>query len=244
MEEVVDNKKNMLTRVLHHNMAAVGGFMAGYAILNRSDFLGNAQTSNWIYLVFALLGKNIYEFMLRVIVVLLYIGGSMAYVFVKNKTDWNVKRVSVYIDAAAILILGFVPANANPILSLYPIFFAMSFQWNSFTGSYGYTSSTIFSTNNTRQIALSLAEYLCSHDRAYLHKIGFFAGSLISFHVGVTAAYITTTYFQVHAIYFAWFLLISAIALIRRLEAEEGIVRQHLGKNLKEGMACQTQTNY
>jgi uncharacterized membrane protein YoaK (UPF0700 family) len=244
MESIVENKKNMLTRILHHNMAVVGGFMAGYAILNRSDFLGNAQTANWIYLVFALLGRNAYEFLERVLVVVLYLCGSMAYVFIKNKTSWNIRQVSVYIDAAAILILGFIPADANPIVSLYPIFFAMSFQWNAFTGSYGYASSTIFSTNNTRQIALAFAEYLCSHDRAYLHKIGFFAGSLISFHVGVVCAYFTTKYFQVHAIYFALLFLVSAILFIHKLETEGSTEKLHLSKNYKEGIVCQTQTNY
>jgi uncharacterized membrane protein YoaK (UPF0700 family) len=244
MEEIVESKKNMLTRILHHNMAIVGGFMGGYAILNRSDFLGNAQTSNWIYLVFALLGRNVYEFLQRVLVAVLYVAGSMVYVFIKNKTNWNTRRVSVFIDAVAILILGFIPEDANPIVSLYPIFFAMSFQWNAFSGSYGYVSSTIFSTNNTRQIALAFAEYLCSHDRAYLHRIVFFAGSLISFHVGVVCAYFTTMYFHVQAIYFAWIFLISALMLDHRLEVDSSMARQHLGKNYKEGIVCQTQTNY
>jgi uncharacterized membrane protein YoaK (UPF0700 family) len=174
-------RKNQLKSHLHHIMAVVGGFMAGYAILNRSDFLGNAQTTNWIYLVFALLGRNFFEAMLRVVVVFLYVAGCMAYVFIKNKTHWNIQRVSVLIDAVAVLILGFIPSTASPVISLYPIFFAMAFQWNAFSGSYGYVSSTIFSTNNTRQMALAFAEYLCNHDKNYLHKLGFLQRALSAF---------------------------------------------------------------
>jgi uncharacterized membrane protein YoaK (UPF0700 family) len=237
-------RKNQLKSHLHHIMAVVGGFMAGYAILNRSDFLGNAQTTNWIYLVFALFGRNFFEAMLRVVVVFLYVAGCMTYVFIKNKTHWNIQRVSVLIDAIAVLILGFIPSTASPVISLYPIFFAMAFQWNAFSGSYGYVSSTIFSTNNTRQMALAFAEFLCNHDRNYLHKLGFFAASLVSFHIGVTAAYFSTKYFQIHAIYFVWVILIPALALIQRLEMETTTKKEDLSEKLKEGIVCQTQTNY
>ena len=37
----------------------------------------------------------------------------------------------------------------DPVVALYPVFFAMSIQWSSFAGARGFYSSTIFSTNNT-----------------------------------------------------------------------------------------------
>jgi uncharacterized membrane protein YoaK (UPF0700 family) len=120
----------------------------------------------------------------------------------------------------------------------------MAFQWNAFSGSYGYVSSTIFSTNNTRQIALAFAEYLCNHDKTYLHKLGFFAASLVSFHIGVTAAFFATKYFQIHAIYIVWVFLIPALALIQRLEMETTTKKEDLSDTLKEGISCRTQTNY
>ena len=40
-------------------------------------------------------------------------------------------------------------------------FFAMSVQWGAFNGAQGFNSSTIFSTNNTKQTSLALAHYLC-----------------------------------------------------------------------------------
>ena len=45
-------------------------------------------------------------------------------------------------------------------------------------------SSTIFSTNNTKQTSLALAGYLCDHDRAHLRKMWFFLATLGCFHVG------------------------------------------------------------
>jgi len=58
----------------------------------------------------------------------------------------------------------------NPVLGLYPIFFAMAFQWCSFKGIGGYNSATVFSTNNLRQfvsaVTLFADEKKQEHERA------------------------------------------------------------------------------
>lgn len=221
MEKPVETKQTILTRFLHHNMAAVGGFMGGYAILLRADFFGNAQTANLIYLVFAILGRNVTEVLIRFGAVFLYILGAMTFVFIKNKTSRSTRRIAVGIDALAIGILGLLPANVNAVLALYPIFFSMSFQWNAVTGANGYASSSIFSTNNTRQVALSLAEYLCDRNPAWLHKMFFFLGSILCFHFGVGCAYLAVRRFGIHAIFFNWIILSAAVIWLVLLERSE-----------------------
>ena len=69
-------------------------------------------------------------------------------------------------------------------MALYPIFFAMSIQWSSFQGARNFYSSTIFSTNNTKQASLALAEYLCTKDGKQLRRMGFFLSTLLCFHIG------------------------------------------------------------
>ena len=61
MNEYTDNYKKRIDTITHHIMAILGGFMACYAVLLRMDFIGNAQTSNLIYIVLALLGNNLLE---------------------------------------------------------------------------------------------------------------------------------------------------------------------------------------
>ena len=78
----------------------------------------------------------------------------------------------------------FIPAETEIVIALYPIFFAMAFQWSSFRGARNFYSSTIFSTNNTKQTSLALANYLCDHDRAHLRKLEVFALTLLCFHIG------------------------------------------------------------
>lgn len=208
------NNTNQLNRLLHHNMAMVGGFFACYAITTRVDFFGNAQTANLIHLTTALLGANMYEVLLRLIGLIIYVSAAMIYVFIIKKTSKDVRIISLIFDLIAILLLSIFPEDIHPIISLYPIFFAMSFQWNAFPGSYGYASSTIFSSNNTRQTSLALAEFLCDHDKKHLHKMFFFLGSLISFHIGVAVSYYSIKLLYFKAILICTILLIPALLLI------------------------------
>ena len=207
-----------LEYILHYNMALVGGFFAGFAILCRTGFLGNAQTANLIYLVYAILGRNFYEVFLRIIALALYFSAAMLFVFIREKSTWNLKKCSIWIDCAAIILLGLIPLSVNPIIGLFPVFFAMSFQWNAFPGVADYISSTVFSTNNTRQIALSVAEYLCSRDKMKLHKARFFLGSLASFHIGVVISYFVTKYIGLHGIWLAEIFLVSAYSILQYKE--------------------------
>ena len=93
------------------------------------------------------------------------------------------------IDAAACAVLCFIPADANVILSLYPIFFAMSIQWSSFSGAQGFVSSTIFSTNNTKQASLAFAEFITDGDRGHFKKVRFYVFTLLAFHFGAAVSF-------------------------------------------------------
>lgn len=99
-------KQQMYNRFLHHNMAIVGGFLAGYAVLIHSNFLGNAQTSNLIFFVFSILKRDPLQALLRFLGVLLYASGGIAFVFVKNKTKYDVRAVSMIITSLMILLSG------------------------------------------------------------------------------------------------------------------------------------------
>ncbi len=209
-------KLEELHRYEHHVMASFGGFIASYAIMVRMDFMGNAMTSNWIYMVHGILGSNWREVGIRFVGVLLYLLGAVTFSFVKNRCKIDVRYVALGINFCLILILCMIPYHAHPIISLYPIFFAMSFQWNAFPGAYDYVSSTIFSTNNTRQVGLALGDYLFGgRDRTKLHKMCFFLGSILFFHIGVVISYFLTKAYGIFAPSFAYIILaIESIILL------------------------------
>ena len=102
---------------------------------------------------------------------------------------WLWISLAVLAVTVAAVVLALLPPQLNTVIALYPVFFAMSFQWSSFAGARGFYSATIFSTNNTKQSSLALAEYLCDHDRAHLRKMWFYLATLGCFHVGASWAF-------------------------------------------------------
>lgn len=208
----ISNKK--FDTITHHIMAICGGFMACYAVMLRSDFIGNAQTSNLLYVVLGILGHNTFEVLIRIGGALLYAASTVLFVFVKNKSNINVKYFSLMLNSISIVILAMIPADFNAVLALYPIFFAMAFQWNSFPGDGQHVSSTIFSTNNLRQCSLALGEYLIDQNIKHLDKLFFFLGSIICFHIGAIFAFFCIRIFNTQAIWFAFVPIVLNVVVL------------------------------
>lgn len=180
--------------LIHHLMAACGGFIGVYAIVSRMGVFGSAQTANLIELVCDILGRDPLEISYRIVALSIYIGAMILFVFLEKRTDWNVKLFSVLADLAAVAVCGFIPQEVNPFVALYPVFFATSFQWCAFKGAGEYVSATIFSTNNLKQTVTAATEALLSRGdegarRKKAEKALFFGGTLACFHLGVAAGY-------------------------------------------------------
>lgn len=176
---------------LHYAMAFIGGFMGAYAILNRCDLFGNAQTANMIYIAMNIVGRNVFDVIIRLGGMLIYMAGIAVTVIVPKKTDLNLQYIALALDGAVLIILGFLPHDINNVIALYPLFFAAAIQWNAFPGAFGYNSSTIFSTNNLRQFTMAVTEYLCSRESKHSHKAEFYGGVLLFYHIGVAVSYIS-----------------------------------------------------
>lgn len=168
----------------HLAFACVGGFFGAYAIMCRGGVMGSAQTVNLLELVIdALYGRG-FNVLEHLGAFLLYAAATMLTVLLPFWWSVNVRRLSPIITAAAAMAECFIPAETEIVIALYPIFFAMAFQWSSFRGARNFYSSTIFSTNNTKQASLALAEYLCTKNREQLVRMGFFLSTLLCFHIG------------------------------------------------------------
>ena len=182
MEKLSHNDHIDLYR--HLAFCTVGGFFGGYAILVHSGIMGNAQTVNLIELLMDFLRADGHGILLHTGALLIYLLGTMLTVLLPFWWSVNVRRLSPIITAAAAMAECFIPAETEIVIALYPIFFAMAFQWSSFRGARNFYSSTIFSTNNTKQASLALAEYLCTKNREQLVRMGFFLSTLLCFHIG------------------------------------------------------------
>lgn len=183
----------------HLSFAAVGGFFAAYAILLRMGVMANAQTLNLLELLLNSLRGNWSSVLLHTGALVIYMLGTMSTVILPHLFGWNMQRVCPLIDAACAVLLAFFPEDMSILPSLYPIFFAMSVQWSSFSGAQSNTSSTIFSTNNTKQASLSLARHLCRQEPGQLRRMWFYLSTLLCFHLGAAAGYFAVFLLQVQA---------------------------------------------
>lgn len=181
----------------HLSFAAVGGFFAAYAILLRMGIMANAQTLNLLELLLSSLRCHWPEVLMHLGALAMYVLGTMSTVILPHLFGWNMRRVCPIIDALCAVLLAFLPAEMPVIPSLYPIFFAMSVQWSSFTGAQDHISSTIFSTNNTKQASLSLARHLCTREQGQIRRMWFYVSTILCFHAGATVAYFSVLLLEV-----------------------------------------------
>ena len=186
----------------HHAMAVVGGFFGAYALLTRDGTFGSSETSNLIYLVVSGLDGTLDPALTRLGGTACYIAGIVFAVLLRRagKLD-RLRWGAIAIDLAACLSLAWIPAETDPILALYPMFFATAVQWVAFSQAAGYNCATIFSTNNLRQFTEGVTEYLCGHDPELLRKLRFYGGTLLCFHLGAAWGWWCVTRWGIPGIY-------------------------------------------
>lgn len=213
---------------MHFIMSVCGGFLGGYAVFGRMAVFGSAQTANLIELVGDILGRNTTDALLRFGALVLYIAAMVIFSVMSKKTAWNLKYLVLLVDTAAVAVLSTMPEKMDPVLALYPVFFAMSFQWCVFKGAEGYACSTIFSTNNLKQTVLSFAEYfltdreLAEERKKSLKKGRFFGETILFFHASVAAAYAGLQFMGLSAV---WLVLVPLSAGLYVTETQEGAIR-------------------
>lgn len=200
-------------------MAFCGGTFGIYAIVSRMGNFGQAQTANLIRLTEAILGKNVGEGLLRLGALVVFVAGIALATLLERRENFPLKLWAIMIDAAAVLTVGFFPADMNPVAALYPFFFATAFQWCVFKGVGGHAASTIFSTNNLRQFTTALIDVIMAPKESLLWKekrikLKFFGGTLLYFHSGILLGYLAWMGAGFHSIWFTLIPLTAACGLV------------------------------
>ncbi|MCR4822421.1 MAG: DUF1275 domain-containing protein [Treponema sp.] len=210
-EQILEERKAFT----HYLVAFIGGFLGIFPIVNSLHLFGSAQTSNLIDIVIGSLGGDWKSVILHSFGAFLYVLAVFLVTFIPKHTKLNVKILAMLVDILAALCMWLFPLERNlPLLSyMYPTFFAMAFQWSSFTGAYGYTSSTIFSSNNLRQFISSLTEIFFNRDETFKIKAKFFGLTLLAFHLGVALSFFTWKFFGNRGFLFA--IIPATLVLVR-----------------------------
>ena len=202
--------------LLHYTMAIAGGFFGCYSILFLAEICASSQTLNLISVVIRLFSGDFWTVFLRLMGMLLYASALVLSVVIPRLTKINGEYLSVIIDFAALTTLAFLPKSLPPLIGIFPVIFAMAYQWAVFDLIEGYSSSTIFSTNNFRQFVTALTAYRIDKDRKMLDKARVFGFTLVCYYTGVAYCCATClplgragSFFGMAPLVFALFLLIG-----------------------------------
>lgn len=145
-------------------LAFIGGFLEAYTYLLKGNIFANAQTGN-----FALMAINFayYRSPLKaayyLIPICAYIVGIFLTTSLPSKLNGRRGKLSWYmmfiiIQFAALLVVGFIPAPVPHSVTTVTVAFLCAMQYNTFKACRGLAMSTVFCTNNLRQLALSVAD--------------------------------------------------------------------------------------
>lgn len=171
-------------RTIHWLMALAGGFLGSYALLLRGGNFGNAQTGNLLEMMIDLSEWNWTDFLQRLGAMGLFMAAMVISTLLTNHTSLPMGYVALGVEGLGIGVAAAIPPEANPLVGLYPIFFAAAFQWGTFSGAEGYSCATVFSTNNLRQAVAGWTEWLAAGDEAARKKAFFFTTTIVSFLLG------------------------------------------------------------
>ena len=83
---------------IHSLMCIIGGFFGAYAIVNGFENMGSAQTTNMIDIVCTLLGKNYFDFFLRILAFVLYITAIAICVCLGKRTNVNTRKYAITVE--------------------------------------------------------------------------------------------------------------------------------------------------
>ncbi len=206
--------RNEIDLLLHYNMSMVGGFLGAYALLERGGNFGSSQTSNMIYLMVGWLHGSASEILVHTFSLLIYIITLIIAFLLPKYVKADMRCICIIVEMIGVLFAGFLPAGMNPIIALYPIFAMTGLQWGTFSGAKGYSSSTIFSTNNLRQTVYSCTEYCRTKESSELQKFKFFMSTLVFYHLGVVLGFLSVVSLDIIGIWICIVPLIIAFTLL------------------------------
>ena len=198
----------------HFNMSIIGGFFGCFAIISFCDVFANAQTTNMIKIINDIARGDFLSFFLRMAGLIVYFAGLSLSVIIPHYSRINLKYLSLIFNTLSVAAIAFMPSNVENSFYTYPLFFSMAFQWTAFPGAFGFASSCIFSTNNSRQFSTSLTEFVFSKEKAMLKKAKFYGLTLLSYHFGALIAVTGSLFIGKNCIFIVLIPITSAFILV------------------------------
>ena len=106
---------------IHYNMALIGGFLGAYGVVSRGNF-PSAQTGNMISILTMAIGRKPLDFLIHVGALVVYVAAIVLCTWLPKHAKIRLPQLSLAVSSIAAVLMTMIPMNADPILSLYPLF--------------------------------------------------------------------------------------------------------------------------
>lgn len=200
-------------------LAFVGGFLEIYTYLNMNGLFANSQTSNIVIFFESICAGDKLGILYCFIPILIYmIGIAVTETLPSKIPDGTVHwpKLCLLIEIICIIAVGFVPAGLNGRISALPIFFLTSLQYNTFKSMQGQAVSTVFCTNNLRQIVIHFCRYREKNDSDQLKFMSVYAFVIVSFGLGVVVGFYLSSVFTVKAVWICALIMAAVMLKLHR----------------------------
>lgn len=201
-------------------LALTGGFLDAYTYVSRGGVFANAQTGNMV-----LLGVKLSQGAWRQVafyfvpMVAFAVGVLLAELIqkkYKRSPGLHWRQRTVLIEAAVLLLAGFVPAGTLDSAVNVAISFVCAMQVESFRKIHGLSYATTMCTGNLRSGTEKLFQYWKSGDKDALWSCIKYYGIIVVFIAGAFLGCLITNAFAERAVWSACVFLLIAFFLMRQ----------------------------
>lgn len=119
-------EKERTEAYIHYIMSLSGGFMGAYALLNRCEIFGSAQTANMIHSILDLSSGSWTSLLLRLGSLLIFITAIIAATLIPRLISIDIRLICILAEIPVIAVLGFFQRTwtrswlSIPYFSLWP----------------------------------------------------------------------------------------------------------------------------
>lgn len=194
-------------------LAISGGFMEIYAFLSRDGIFANAQTGNLAILFKSVCAGSIWGVLYCLVPIILYMSAIYITMEVparlKNAVKWS--ELCVFIEMLLIFIVGLIPETVPGKYAVLPIFFMTALQYNTFKSMRGQAVSTVFCTNNLRQVVIHFWRFKEKKDAEHIKYMNVYVIVLLSFGLGVMLGFFSNDLYAEKAIWICEILMLPVL---------------------------------
>lgn len=200
-------------------LALTGGFLDAYTYLLHGKVFANAQTGNMVLMGVRLAEgefmQALYYFIPIVAFVLgIFVTELIKKIFKKEHAFLNWQQIILGLEAAVLLVIGFLPDGIPDVAVNVTVSFICSIQVQSFRRLAGTPYASTMCTGNLRSAAEHLYMYWQRGDKTSLRHSGRYFFIILCFCAGAAASGLTVAVWGKQSIWLASLLLMTAFVIL------------------------------